>query len=1103
MLRFDGLKLLILLGAFGGLSVLADEEDPRTPFVPAIEPASDEAVRALSRFRVPEGFRVELFAAEPLLANPVAFTQDDQGRLYVAETFRLHQGVTDTRGHMYWLEDDLASRTVEDRVEMYRKHLGDQFSEYGVAEDRVRRIEDSTGDGKADRSTVFADGFNDVAAGIGSGVLARGNTVWYACIPDLWKLQDTTGDGVADVRERLHHGYGVHVGFLGHDLHGLIFGPDGKLYFTIGDRGFNVLTKERNRLAVIDTGSVLRCNPDGSNLEVFAVGLRNPQELAFDQYGNLFTVDNNSDSGDQCRLVDLVEGGDSGWQIGYQFITRPTLRGAFNLERLWRPESEGNEAASLLPPLANFSDGPSGICYDPGTGMPERYRDRFFLADFRGTAGNSGIRAFGVEPAGATFKPIDQHEFLWSVLATDVDVALNGGRYRTDWVEGWGQPMRGRIYRLIDPELDDPSTRGEIRSLLGEGFEHRSNDELLELLRHPDMRVRQRAQFALADRGAEAIDTLSRAAEDENVLTRLHGVWGLGQVGRSEEGALEIVVGKLNDPDAHVRGQAAKVLGDTGRAEAVDRLIVLLKDEAPRVRLYAAIALGKIRESRAFEPIVEMLLENADKDAYLRHAGVMGLIGTGGVERLAAIGGDESPSVRLGALLALRRLGSVEVARFLDDPEPRIVLEAARAINDVPIEEAMPALAALKTDPEMPEPLLRRIVNANFRVGGPEQAGAVAELARSARVPERVRIEALDRLAEWADPPALDAIMGLHRPLEARPVGLAAEALRPVLGAILSEAPDSVRQTAARAVGTLAIREASADLLALFADTDRTADARVEAIKALEAMEDAGLADVVKRAAADREPEIRAEGLRLLVRLAPEQALPVLDAAIQRGSTAERQRAFAALAELDSEEADRFLANWLDKLLADEVPAELRLDLLESAGKRSAAELREKIAAYEAARPEGDPLAPYREALQGGNVRAGRQIFFERTEAQCLRCHKVGGEGGEVGPDLTTIGAQKDREYLLESLVLPDAQVAEGFETLVVATVDGEVLSGVFKDDSGDTLELMTAEGNLLSIPKPEIEEQARGVSAMPQDLIKTLSMRDLRDLVEYLSSLK
>ena len=318
---------------------------------PPIAKASDEGIKAIRSFRVPGGLKAELFAAEPLLANPVAFCVDEKGVVYVAETFRHGDGVTDTRSHMEWLDDDLASRSVADRVAMYKKYLGSKFESFHVQHERVRRVVDRDGDGRADASTVFADGFNDPAAGIGAGVLARKGDVYYTCIPGLWKLRDTRGDGRADERKLLHDGYGVHVGFLGHDLHGLKFGPDGRIYFSIGDRGFNVKTFDGKTLAVPDTGSVLRCNPDGTELEVFATGLRNPQELAFDQFGNLFTGDNNSDSGDRARWVYLVEGGDSGWRIGYQFLETPYTRGPWNEEKLWYPSFAG-QAAYIVPPIA-------------------------------------------------------------------------------------------------------------------------------------------------------------------------------------------------------------------------------------------------------------------------------------------------------------------------------------------------------------------------------------------------------------------------------------------------------------------------------------------------------------------------------------------------------------------------------------------------------------------------------------------------------------------------------------------------------------------------------------------------------------------------------
>ena len=213
----------MLFGA--GILVPVFGQEPATePNEPKIAAASKDAELSISRFTVPEGMQTKLFAAEPLLANPVAFTIDAKGRFYVCETYRQKKGVEDNRSHGNWLETDLSLQTVEERGEMFRKFLSDEGASYTREQDLIRLVEDTTGDGKADASKVFAGKFHDLLDGTGAGVLVRGENVYYTCIPKLWLLQDKDDDGVAEKRTALHHGYGIRVAFRGHDMHGLVWG---------------------------------------------------------------------------------------------------------------------------------------------------------------------------------------------------------------------------------------------------------------------------------------------------------------------------------------------------------------------------------------------------------------------------------------------------------------------------------------------------------------------------------------------------------------------------------------------------------------------------------------------------------------------------------------------------------------------------------------------------------------------------------------------------------------------------------------------------------------------------------------------------------------
>jgi quinoprotein glucose dehydrogenase len=527
--------------------------------------ASDEGELAIKRFKVAPGLKVDLWAAEPLLANPVAIAVDEKGRWYVAETFRHSDGVLDIRGHMNWLEQELAAKTIEDRLAILKGDPKIDLKKLSAQTDRVRLIWDSTGSGRADKATVFAEGFNDPLDGIGAGLLARKGSVYFTCIPDLWLLQDTKGTGVADVKKSLSRGYGVRTAFLGHDLHGLRIGPDGKLYFTVGDRGANITAIDGKKISNPETGAAFRCNLDGSDLEIFCLGLRNPQELAFDKFGNLWTCDNNSDAGDPARWAYLVEGADNGWRVGWQFINQPNARGPWLAERLCYPHFEG-QAAYIVPPVAILGNGPSGITYYSGTGLPDAYRDHFFVANFSGGPGNSGIFSVSVTPKGAGFEMNKPDQLIWNILTTDVEIGVDGGVYVSDWVNGWGKPGKGRIYRIHDPAVDSSALVRETRKLIADGMDARPIAELAQLVAHADMRVRLEAQFALVEKGADGRAALAQAARaNADQLARLHGIWGLGQLaaaslkksGAADSDSVTALTALLNDNDAEVRAQAA------------------------------------------------------------------------------------------------------------------------------------------------------------------------------------------------------------------------------------------------------------------------------------------------------------------------------------------------------------------------------------------------------------------------------------------------------------------------------------------------------------------------------------------------------------------
>jgi quinoprotein glucose dehydrogenase len=992
----------------------------------------DEPEFAARKLQAPPGFKVVLFAAEPDVVNPIGLDVDDRGRVWLAETRRYNTSALYVKQHGHWYFDDLACRTLDDRIGVARKFLGPQATRLEVDSEVVRVVEDLDGDGVADTSRIFADGFRSLLDGCASGVLVRGNDVWLANVPSLWRLADPGKTGKATERRELSRGYGVRFGNSGHDLHGLVFGPDGRLYFSMGDRGLHV----SDAVSAPDQGAVLRCDPDGTNLELYATGLRNPQGLVFDADGNLWTCDNNADMGDPARWIHVVEGGDYGWRVGYQYATDPwgaqTLKPGHALviprDTPWTVEEVWKGAAPYaLPPAGTVSNGPCGIAYDPGTGFPAPYRGRFYLCDFPG-----GVHSLSVAPRGASYALETSERFLWGGWPTDCRFGPDGALYVADWVYGFPMTGKGRVFRVVPDNADAVGV--EVRRLLAEGLGDR---DPLPYLGHADLRVRFLAQRAL-----RSFETATASA---NPRVRLHAVWGL-----RERGDVKGLLPLLKDPDATVRGRAAQMLGDLRAAEAFDAVLPLVKDAQPQVRMRAMIAAGKIGGAKARGAALEFL-KTTGGDPFLRHAGVFAL----------AAGGDPGPQPdadRLGLILALRRLASPRLAEFLKDPDPDLAFEAGRAIHDVPVTAALGALADLLQGP-CPERLRLRAMSAAFRRGTAADAEALARIGDA---------EALKALAAWATPASRNRLTGLWQPLDARDAGPAREAVRKAWPGL------KVSSESIRAAAALGLKETAPGIEAEARDARRAPALRIDALQALLRL-GAG-AGALAAALEDPDAVLQREAVRLSSALEAGLAVPKLESLAGSASIPVRQAAIRALG------ARGILRGFAERLKAGTLEPALRLDVREAAGLPA---------------EEG-----WADVVEGGDAEMGRRIFFDRSTVACLRCHRVNGTGGGVGPDLSKVGAERTREQLVESIVDPNKVIVQGFGQELVKTTADTIEAGRVKSETAEELVLIGADGRDRVIPKSRIAGRKPGLSAMPADLIKSLTKRDLRDVVEYLSGL-
>ncbi|MCW5557684.1 MAG: HEAT repeat domain-containing protein, partial [Verrucomicrobiae bacterium] len=1071
------------------------------------------------------GLHVSLWAREPMVMDPVAVAFDDFGAAYVAETARRSTVDIDIRSHRDWLLDDLANESVDDLRAAFHRWMAPERSlenaswladlnHDGVHDwqdlreirERVRRLEDTTGAGRADRSEVLAEGFNEEISGVLAGVLPVGKQVWATAYPNLVRLTVSEGEPPAVQAETVFRGFGVHAAFDGHDLHGLILGPEGRLYFTCGDNGFSVTNREGRRLHYPHTGGVLRMDPDGSNLEVFAYGLRNPQEIAFDDDGNWFAVDNDGDLKDEReRFVFVAEGSDSGWRLNWQFrepgwaeITRMPDYNPWVDERMWVPHHRG-QPAHIVPAITNYSVGPGSLRFNPGTALSEADRGYFFLIQFP----VQKVTAFRAAPRGAGFEMAGEHTVLSGLMASALAFTPQGALCVGDWDGLWEPNGTGALWMLDDPASAGSPLRREVARVLREGMSGCDEAELVRWLAHADQRLRLRAQWELVRRGARRTLLEVAGTDQAPPNARVHALWGLTRV--TPPPASEQL--PLRDTAPRIRAQAARAAGDLRLAEAVPALVPLLSDPEPPVRFQAAIALGKIGSPAArtaLPALVGLLATNNGADPFLRHAGILGLVGAAKPSDLAALSTHPSAAARLGAVVALRRLQSAEVAVFLEDADPDVLRETVRAIHDDDsIPGALEALAALIQRPDLAggEAVVRRVLNAQLRGGRPEHAEQLMRYAMETRHPEPLRIEALEALGDWDRTPALDRVEGRMRPLSPRNGDLGRTLIASHLESLLVSAGPSLAASATRLVTARGIPAKPEVFGAWVTATNQPLPVRLQALDLLASRDSGALAPALDAAERDAAPELRIAARTARARRDPQRFARDLASLPPDLTLRERQSVLRSAGPLNEPGAIAYLGVQMDQLARGDTPPELALDVLEASRSSPDPDLQAKAAQFDQTLAAGGRSARERLLLNGGDRAAGERVFRTSVTGQCVRCHDAGGEGAQAGPVLAGVGRRLDRATLLESLLDPGARIAEGFGTVSVTLSDGSIVDGLRVRETPDALTLRLSEGGQRDIPVTEIRARDQStISAMPP-MDGVLTLRELRDVVEFLAS--
>lgn len=958
--------------------------------------------KELASFKVADGFEVTLFASDPMVAKPIQMNWDAEGRLWVV------------------------SSTVY-------PHLKTGES----ANDKIFVLEDTDGDGKADKSTVFAEGLIQP-----TGILPGDGGVYVANSTEILHFSDTDGDGKADKKRRVLNGFGT--GDTHHLIHTFRWGPEGRMYF---NQSIYIYSHVETPFGIkrLEGGGVWALNTRNLDMEVYARGLVNPWGLQFDRWGQSFLTDGAGGEGINYGFP------------GATFVTAP------NAARIMRGLNPGQPKHS-------------GLDVVSGKHLPDAWQGRMITNDFRANR----INSFKLEEQGAGYASKQADDLMWTdnvaFRPVDINVGPDGAIYVADWYNpiiqhgevDFHDPRRdqqhGRIWRIVaknrplvtKPQLTKASTA-----------------ELLESLKLPEEWTRLQAKQVLKAKGAkEVVPALEKWVQglDKNDANYEHNLLEALWVYQTLETFNQpILLELLNAKSHNARAAALRALELWfPKVQNVPTLLAkAVKDEHAQVRMEAVIALRKTRTADAAKNALSVLDGQMDE--------------------------------------------------FLDFA----LWQTVRELEPVWLEK-------LKTTPNLLGDA-KKTAYALKSATSPEAASMLVQLYQKGDVPEDYQKDVLTSIARLGQPSDLNMLLDLALTNKDKNVAAQLAALEDAAGQrnvkpdksperianFIGNEDEAVSLSAIRLIGLWKLTQLNDRLTGLIqSGTPATKRAALASLTATDKEKATKL--TVDLTGAKNPPEVRMIAAAQLAKLDPKEAARI---------GTELMRTLPA----DTDMSDLFMAfistNPGAAALADAIAAKKIPETTAKAGRRlvqtragwTRQNIDEMLALKKALEASGgsmptqkmpqdlndDQIAGLAKLVrEKGDPAKGEQIF-RRAEASCTTCHAIGGAGGLIGPDLSSLGTSSPPETIIRSILYPNLSIKEGYDLKRVVKKDGSEMLGYLASDGASEVVIRDVTGKEVSIAKSQLQvmEKVPG-SLMPPGLTASLDQTEFINLVGFLTKM-